>query len=297
MPDAALYLKGALAAAGVSALCVLVVASWRRPDSRTRSNLAAVLGVGLGLGAGYSAMRLRLAWPPANALGRFLLIVLPVVLLGELLAGLESVPRRVAWLLRLAIAAAAGPVLLYRSVYVAGANPQWTPAEAGIVFAGTAALLFAEWSVLSSLCQRTSTLVLPFALAMASLCGGMAIMLAGYLGGGAATLPLAASLAGAAAANAVFNKQPASAGISGIGLVGLYSLLLIGRFFGELPSAAAFAVFLSPLMCCASELPILRNRGPWLKAAIGLTLAAIPLAIVLALAKTKFDQEMAPLLR
>ncbi|HVW38082.1 MAG TPA: hypothetical protein VHB99_12280, partial [Pirellulales bacterium] len=53
---------------------------------------------------------------------------------------------------------------------------------------------------------------------------------------------------------------------------------------------------LAPLLCCATESPPLRHRPRWLKGAVRLALAAIPLAIVLAFAKLEFDREMRPLL-
>ena len=59
-------------------------------------------------------------------------------------------------------------------------------------------------------------------------------MLAGYVTGGAASLPPAAALLAAAVAARRNSHHPAAQGIIGIGVVGLFGLLFIGRFFGGL---------------------------------------------------------------
>jgi hypothetical protein len=73
-------------------------------------------------------------------------------------------------------------------------------------------------------------------------------------------------------------------------------LLFIGRFFGGLTTTRALTLFLAPLLCWATELAFLRGRKPWQVSALRLALVAIPLAVVLAVAKRDFDRDMAPLL-
>ena len=46
----------------------------------------------------------------------------------------------------------------------------------------------------------------------------------------------------------------------------------------------------------ATELPLLRRQKPWLVGSLRLVLVAIPLVLVLAVAKRDFDRDMAPLL-
>jgi len=84
--------------------------------------------------------------------------------------------------------------------------------------------------------------------------------------------------------------------IVGIGVLGLFGLLFIGRFFGRLSTASALAMLLAPLLCWATEAPFLRERKPWLVGSLRLALVAIPLAVVLVAAKREFDRDMAPLL-
>ena len=62
----------------------------------------------------------------------------------------------------------------------------------------------------------------------------LAVMLSGYASGGQVGLPLAAAILGAAAAAMVLPRTLKVAGPPGVAVVGLFSLLVIGRFFGEL---------------------------------------------------------------
>jgi hypothetical protein len=121
-------------------------------------------------------------------------------------------------------------------------------------------------------------------------------MLAGYVGGGEAALPPAAAVAGAALASAASGHRDSASGTIGIGLVALFGLLFIGRFFGALPTWQAFAVFFAPLLCSLGELSLLQIRKPWLAVALRLGLVAVPLIVVLAVAKHRFDRKMTPLL-
>src|SRR5947207_1329357 len=105
MPEPLLYLQAMGASAIVSAMFVLAMAGVRRPAGSIRVNSAFVLGMALGLAAGWHVLSVRWAWPPAHALDRFLTIVVPTVLGIELIAGFPYVPRRLAWFLRLVLAA------------------------------------------------------------------------------------------------------------------------------------------------------------------------------------------------
>jgi hypothetical protein len=74
--------------------------------------------------------------------------------------------------------------------------------------------------------------------------------------------------------------------------VGLFGVLFLGQFFGELSTGRALAVFLAPLVCWVTELPWLRKLKPWKIGAVRIALVAIPLLIVVALAKRDFDRNM-----
>ena len=302
MPEPLLYLKAMGVAAIISAMCVLVMVGPRRPASTTALNAACVLAMGLGLAFGYDALALRWVWPPAKGLDRFLMIVIPTVLGIELIAGFLSVPRWVAWSLRTILAAATPRILLHGSVYLSGADHQWSSWETGIAVAVSGVLLAGTWGLLSWLSQRSAGISIPLALGLTIPCAGLTVMMAGYLKGGAAAFLLATTIVATAIAARLITKRSGMAAIFGspaiigIGVVGLFGVLFIGRFFGRLSTGAAVAMLLAPLLCWITELPSLRHRKPWLVGLVRLALVTIPLLVVLAVAKREFDRKMAPLL-
>ncbi|HVX64266.1 MAG TPA: hypothetical protein VHC19_26830 [Pirellulales bacterium] len=296
MPDPAAYLLSTLAAAAASAAIVLLIAGWRRAAGAARTNAACVLAVACGAAIGYLTMQTRPGWPPASARDRLLLIVLPAAVGVELVSNASKTPRWLAWFLRLALALSLARILLRGSVYVAGPEREWNAWQASLVLAGSGALLAAVWGLLGGLSQRAPGVSLPLALGETILCGGFAVMLAGYVGGGEAAMPLAAAIAGAALASPLAAERSPLPGMIGVGVVGLFSLLFIGRFFGRLSDGAAVVVLLAPLACWAAEIPRLRNGNPWIKGAVRLLLTALPLVFVLVAAKSRFDHEMGPLL-
>lgn len=295
MPDPRLYVMALAAGSGVSALVVWAIGYSRGAASEARANAAGVLGVGFGLAAGIHLLRLWPAWPPATGLGRLVTIVLPAVIAIELLATFARVPRWLAWLSRSLLALATVWVLLHGSIYLGGRHSPWTVWQAGFTLPLAGALLFADWALVAWLHARSPAIATPLAIAEACLAAGLCVMLRGYVSGGEAALPVAAALAGAALASA---RRPRAAlrEAIGVGVVGLFGLLFIGRFFGGLSTAEALTVFLAPLACWATEIPGLRCRRPWLLASIQLALVAVPLAAVLFLAKRDFDRHTAPLL-
>jgi hypothetical protein len=290
MPDPVLYGKAMAAAAFAGAAIALAIGWVRRPAGAARMNLAGITGMALGLALGYGVLRLRPAWPPTNGLGRFLWVVMPAVVGIETIAAWERTPRWFAWCLRLILAGSIGRILLHGSVYLVGADRQWTAPQAVVALSLSGAALAIAWALLLWLARRSAGISLPLALAEASLCGGAVIMLAGYLAGGAAALPLTAALAGLAVAWCLIGERLEMQGAIGIGIVGLFSLLFIGRFFGGLSTASALAIFLAPLLCWAIEIPALGSRKPWLVGSLRLALVAIPLLAVFAAAKRDFDR-------
>lgn len=296
MPEPLVYLKTFGAAAVPSALVVLAIGGMRRWSSGAWRNAACVLAIGFGLALAYWLSTVRLAWPPRNGLDRFLTIIVPVALGIELIAGLPRVPRGVAWLGRLSLAAAAPGILLYGSVYLSEHGDAWTTWQAAAAWAMCSGLLVFVWALLSWLSERSPGNSIPFALALAIQCAGITIMLAGYLNGGAASFPLTGALVGTTIASGLIGKR-AEPAILGIGVVGLFGLLFVGRFFGRLSTGDAMVMLLAPLLCWATEAPLLRRRRPWLVGSLRLLLVAIPLAAVLVGAKRDFDRNMAPLLQ
>lgn len=302
MPEPLLYLKAMGAATIVSAMVVLAIVGVRRCASTAWLNSACVLGIGLGLVVGYHMLSLRTAWPPVNGLDRFLTIVVPAVLGIELIAGFQCVPRWVAWFLRLSLAAMIPRILLHGSVYLSGSANVWTLRQivTGLVLSGV--LLASLWALLSWLSQRSPGVSIPLTLCLTIQCAGLTVMMTGYIKGGAAAFPFAATLAATTIGARLITKRSCAPtdvvapAILGIGVVGLFGLLFIGRFFGRLSTACALVMLLAPLLCWITETPRLRHRKPWLVGSLRLILVAIPLVVVLVVAKRHFDRDMAPLL-
>ena len=302
MPDPLLYLKAMGAAAIVSAMFLLAMVGVQRPTSAAWLNSACVMGIGLGLAVGCYVLSLRLAWPPVSGLDRFLTIVVPAALGIELIAGFPCVPCWVAWFLRMSLAATIPRILLHGSVYLSGSGNNGTLWQVVTALALSGALLAGVWALLSWLFQRSPGVSISLALCLTIQCVGLTVMMAGYIKGGAAAFPLAATLVATTIGARLITKRsgaPANFGVPtmlGIGVVSLFGLLFIGRFFGRLSTGCALVMLLVPLVCWATETPLLRHRKPWFVGSLRLVLVAIPLVVVLAVAKRDFDRVMAPLL-
>lgn len=301
MPDPLLYMKAIGVAAIASALSVLAMVRVRESTGTTRLNLAPVIGMSVGLVLGYYVLALHLAWPPANGLDRFLTLVVPAALGIELIAAFERVSRPLAWCLRLSLAAMVPRILLHGSVYLSG--DEWSLWQAVMTLAGCVVLLAGLWGLLSWLARRSPPGVsIPFALILAILTAGLTVMMAGYIKGGAAAFPLAATLVATTIGARLIKKRlnPSECfnapAILGIGVVSLFCLLFIGRFFGRISTGDALTILLAPLLCWVTEMPPLRRSKPWVVASLRLTFVAIPLLVVLTLAKRDFDRDMLPLL-
>jgi hypothetical protein len=320
MPDRTLILEAMAAAALISAGFVLILGwrwrspsaaealsypdrqpngspphvRWRRPASLLAS-AGAVLGVGLSFYAGVWLLSLRPHWPPREDLDRLLFVLFPVLIAIELMGAIAGRFRWLVWLPRLAVAAVAARILLHDSIYLtdsAGAGtPEWSPAQTWLILGGLAAALAAVWALLALLMRRAPGPSVPLALAIPCAGAAVAVMLSSYASGGQAGFALAAALAGAALASLALARPPDLQGVLGIGVVGLFALLVMGRFFGTLTTTNAALLFFAPLLCWLPELPYIRSLWPWLRALVRVTAVAVPVIAVLILAQQKFDKD------
>lgn len=288
MPDPVLFLQAVAASGAVSAVVVAVITLLKRPASNVRAKAACIFGILLGSAVGFRVVQVVPHWRPVDGLDRFLFILLPAAIVIELVAGFSRVPRLLAWGLRVALAAVAGRVLLHGSSYLDGSSSEWTMGQIWVALVVCALLLICVWGTLAWLIQRSGGVSIPLAVSQTCVAAGMALMLSGYLTGGKAALPLAAGVAAAAITLSLVGLLAACPGAIGLGVVSLFSILVLGRFFGELSTGRAATIFLAPLLCWATELPVIRNRKPWLVAAVRLGLVALPLAAVLFLAQRDF---------
>lgn len=294
MPDAIGLLKSlaaaALTAAAVALLFERLLQRWPR-----LVGTGLVLGVGLGFAAGCVALGLKPNFPPREDQDRLLLILMPAVLLIELSApGLG----RWAWLLRCGLVASAGYILLLGTVYledlIGPGSREWPPITAALILGALGAGLLAMWAALAGLAQRTGDRTIPLAVAVS--CGGAAlsVMLSGYASGGQIGVPLAAAVCGGLLATFLLARPLDVCGMTGFAVVGLFGLLLIGRFFGDLASGHALVLFLAPLACWLSELLPVAWMRPAFRSFTRVVLATVPILLIVAAAHQKFAAAIAP---
>lgn len=295
MPDPALYLQAMIVSALASALVALVLGRFCF-RSGPAANLNGVVGLCVGLVVGYGTLRTQFVWPPMKGLDRLLEIVLPLSAAIELIATRQRSPRWLVWTLRMILAAAAPRILLHDSVYLGGPASPWTASQTWRLLIISAAVLASEWYLLAVLVQRRAGTSLLLSMAAATQCGGVAVMLAGYVTGGAASIPLAAAVVGLAIANSISRWNTGLSGVLSVSVVGQFGVLFVGAFFGALTTQRTLILFCAPLLCWISELPWLRQRPVWQVVAFRLIVVAIPLLAVLILAKRDFDQKTLPLL-
>ena len=183
MPGPISYLNASIAAVVASAMIALVFRLIMRKSVHSVAAVSYVLAVGVGIVTGYRVLQFSWTWPPANALNRFLLIVLPATVVLELLAAIlgggkavsvrilgNGAPKRSGSLcvlgFRLALYASVGRILLHDSVYlgdgsvggeVGNGHPDaWNFAQTLAAFGGSFAGLIAIWGLLCRLSERAA---------------------------------------------------------------------------------------------------------------------------------------------
>jgi hypothetical protein len=281
-----------LAAAGLIAAAVALLfalASKRRP---AWSAAGMVLGVGLGLAAGCAWLGVRPHWPPREDQDRLLLVLIPAVVIVEIAA---TVVGKWAWSLRLALAGSAAWILLFGSSYITDlsgpGSREWSPEQTWLVLSALGAGLIVVWAALAALARRTGGRSVPLALSLACIGAGVAIVLSGYASGGQLGLPLAAAVAGVVLSSLILPIPLDTSGTTGVAVVGLFSLLVVGRFFGQLTTLHAVILFLVPVVCWLPEAPPVRRLRAGYRGFIRTALVVAPLLLVVLQAQQKFIEE------
>lgn len=294
MADYVLFGKAILTAAVTAGLTLLLISWPVRTPPAWRVRTGFVLGIGAGIYAGCAVVDQLPCWPALEDRDRFLTVLLPLALTVEVAAVFLS-SRVVVWLLRICLAVAIAPILLYNSVYLADlAGPdsaEWTSLQAAIVLSGLAAIMWIVWSALSALQSRVTGQALSPLLVMAALATSLTVMLSGYYQGGLMGLPLAGALTGVALAGYASRLPPNDSATMGIGLAGIFSILVIGRFFGSLPTSTAACLWFTPLLAWLVEVPPLCNLKLWAKTAARLIVVSLPLIAIVTLAQWKFEED------
>jgi hypothetical protein len=293
MPDIVLMAESLLTAAVVAAVVLLAIGlPTNHPPWRVAAGWIAALAVGI-----YAGCYLAGEWPrfpPTEDRHRFLLILLPLALAVEAAAMLLPGRGKIAWSLRLAVAALAAPILLYRSSYLTdldGDGPgtaQWNLGEATVVLGLSAIMLVGVWMLLAKLQARTSPRALSPVLVLTLLACGLSNMLCGYYRGGLFALPLAGAMLGVAIAALVLPKQSGENPILGIGIVSIFTIRFIGRFYGSLPTELSLSLLFAPLLAWTGELPWFRKLPAGARAGIGIAAVVAALATIVGFAMARF---------
>jgi hypothetical protein len=313
MPDPILMVESAVTAGGVAAVVLLALAwPWRRAPG-VRVGIGWVVGVTAGFALGAWLLGYRPAWPIGQDRDRLLLIILPAAFVIELIGALPLVREwrmgQVALcVLRLALAAATAPILLHQTQYLADlAGPGtalWSGRRMWAWLAGLAGALALQWVALSILLRRGGSetargqggggRAIPLAVAMAVGGSALTIMLTGSLVTGQAALALAGALTGAAVASLLLSPAAATNASLGVGLVCWFSLLISGRFFADLTTVQAAALWFAPLLCWLPPLvPGVRRWRPWARAVICLALVGFLIAVIIFQAHRQFARDSA----
>jgi hypothetical protein len=144
--------------------------------------------------------------------------------------------------------------------------------------------LAAVWAALILLERKTPGSTAPLAIGIVGAGAGVTIMYSGYASGGLVGFPLGAAVIGASLAAMLMPKPAQLQGVVGLGVVGVFSLLLSAHFFSELNRTYAVLLFFGLLLCWLPEVPAK------IKGVSRLAVAAIPVILIVFLAKARFTE-------
>jgi hypothetical protein len=249
--------------------------------------LAWPIGVGLAFFVGALAYSGRPRWPLIRENeDRFLALLLPLVTLVEALALFSK--SWLAWPGRVLVALAAAPILLLGSVYF----QTWTTAQTCLWLGALASCLMLAWVSLDLQVRHLPPRTVLLGLAGVNAGAGITLMFAGYATGGPLGIILAVALATTVLVTPRSVPAEALMGVAGIGLVGLFALLVSGHFFASLGLDHAVILFAAPLLAWVLVLPRMR-RTVFLRLAV-LVLEAIPVLGIMGLAWKRSEEPEPP---
>ncbi len=293
MPDFLQMAQSPVLAASVAGLVLLAIARPGGGPSVWRVAAGWVGGLGAGVYVGCGLLDQWPRWPPLEDRDRFLVVLLPLALAVEAVAMLLPERRRMAWLLRIVLASVAAPILLFNSVYVADlggpGSAEWNRGETVLVLGLSVLMLAGVWGLLARLKVRTSDRALSPVLVLSALACGATVMPSGYYLGGLLALPIAGAIAGASLASYAFPKQPVENPCLGVGLIGIFTICFIGRFYASLPTSLAICLLLAPLLAWTAELPCFRKLPAAARTAIRIGTVLAALLVIVTYAQVSFN--------
>ena len=251
--------------------------------------------MGAGFFLGCWVLGIRPHWPPREDLDRLLALVLPAVMVVELLAAFPG--RRAGSSGRCGRPSrrVARASCCYGSSYLTDlAGPgtrEWSPGQAWLILGGLAAARGTVWVLLAILARRAP------GLSHASMPGGHKRRGGGHgdalriCDGRAGRTAAGGCSSGGRVAVLVLPRSSRATGPIGVAIVALFSLLVIGRFFGQLTSAHAILLFCAPLLGWLPELPYLRRLPPWTRGLARVILVGALVSVVVVDAQRKFVED------
>jgi hypothetical protein len=268
-------------------LVTAIVAGRGRSSNSSRLQFVAwPIGLGLAFFVGAFVYSGRPRWPFIRENeDRLLAILIPLATLIEALALLTK-PWLV-WPGRLLVAVIATPVLLFGSSYF----ETWTAQQTWLWLGGLGSCLMLAGVSLDLQIRHLPPRTLLLALAGVNAGAGLTLMFAGYATGGPLGVILAAALATTVLVTPRSIPPEVLTGPAGIGLVGLFALLVSGHFFAALGLEHAAVLFAAPLLAWVLVFPRLQRTALLRLAALGLV--AIPVLGVAGMA-WKRSQEPEP---
>ena len=298
MPDP-IFIALAASLAGITAAVVTAFAAlpWKAPHHQ-RLSIGTLLGVASGFAVGCAVLKVKPDWPIVEDQDRLLGLILPAVLIVESIIAATKMPAWVTWGLRLIIACKMPRALLHGTVYLESPSGDgglsWSPAVRWTILACLGASLCIAWGLLMRGNHRPSVRLVPLSLGLACCGAGLTIMLSGYASGGQLGPILGGAVIGAVVASLLWASTSHFDGALGFSYVGFFSLLMIGRYFGELTSVNAVLLFLAPLL---SVLPLERwlpRLSSWAVVATKVLLVLVPIGMVIGLAGQNFVRNSQP---
>ncbi len=278
-----------LGAAILTAVLIAGILAGRWRDSGEKNQRAQLLAWPLGVALAFLVGALVYSghprWPINENEDRFLAVLLPLVALTEAIA--LFLKPSLAWSGRLLVALAASPILLFKSEFFqTWSTPTW------LWLGGLPIGLMLAWVSLDLQVRHLPPRTVLLGLAGVNAGAGIVLMFAGYATGGPLGIILVAALVTTVLVTPRTVPTSVVSGVAGIGLVGLFALLVSGHFFAYLGLDHAAMLFAAPLLAWCLILPGIRKVAP-LRLAV-LILEAIPVLGAAGLAWHRSQQTELP---
>ncbi len=268
-----------------------------------RPQLAALSGLASGVLSGMAMQGIVPALPLVSGLDRWLAIGLPLLLLADVVCCCWSLQRSARWL-RFVGAVCVAPIILFGSVHlrpVAGEAAWGGVAASGLMTLVTASTVMILLTMLAGDQGKDRSLTAAaYGIAAGSILlslqvAAIVVMLGGWIGCGAAVLPLTGAGGGVMLTGIIRRQQAVLIVARRWACWGLGGVILLGHFFGRLTERQA-AVLLFAAAVASLPISLLSGYPRRQSTAVCFLLALLMLAGLLIPAIVEFQRRMASLL-